>query len=564
MTTTYTLPSSLRKSQRGVSTLVITMLLLLIISIVVLFSTSVGFFEQRSASNENRARIAEQAAEAGINMAGEYIKANRNLVIAKTTGGWLSGAANTAGWESCAGAAATVTTSSGTFPHPCLSEADATRRAEMWFYTTDGTGTGTDKTLVPYGAVGNVGGGAGFPSTVEVQAVLCRIDTTLPVPTCIQNPSAGNRIAITFISRAALDNENSTAVIKETWASFNTSAFSSAVPLVASGIVKGLGNSQIVASPNAGGYGVSASMWSPNNIGFGTKNTNACTDGSDNSAGGLGSSSTCQIEDYLFGTSIQPNAIKTDCAANGAKCGCPNIDGRYLSGHVTSDKAEGIDILDVDSNNGPLPDIDFYPGTSCAGVQRDNSTDPLDDSLFEWIFNVDVVPEGVATTKGTSSVLQNCSSGQASPNDKDCAVAALVNDLGATTTSCAGLNALGSAASGLYYVTDVGGCNFKNSTGGSIGSPTQSVVVVVEQSADIQVNFYGLLFVRSKNNTADVDIQGNNKLFGAMAIEGDIKVTGTIDIVYDDVSISTDPFTFPKSAKFARVPGSWLDASQGF
>lgn len=556
MTIIFALPRSFGKNQRGVSTLVITMLLLLIISIVVLFSTSVGFFEQRSASNENRARIAEQAAEAGINMAGEYIKANRNLVIAKTTGGWLSGAASTAGWETCNGAPATL----GGRPHPCMAEADTTRRAQMWFYTTDGTGAALADTLVPYGAVGNVGGGAGFASTVEVQAVLCRIDTTLTIPTCIQNPAAGNRIAITFISRAALTNENSTAVIKETWASFNTSAFSSAVPLVASGIVKGLGNSQIVASPNAGGYGVSASMWSPNNIGFGTKNTNACTDGSDNGAGGLGSSSTCQIEDYLFGTPIQPNAIKTDCAANGAKCGCPNIDGRYLSGHVASDKAEGIDILDVDSNNGPLPDIDFYPGSSCTGVQLDNATDPLDDSLFEWIFNVDVVPEGVATTKGTASVLQTCTSGQASPNNNDCAVAALVNDLGATTLTCSALNALGSAATGLYYVTDTGGCTFAS----EIGSATQSVVVVVEEAADIKANFFGLLFVRSKDNTADVQVSGNNKLFGAMAIEGDIKVTGTIDIVYDDVSISTDPFTFPKSAKFARVPGSWLDASQGF
>jgi hypothetical protein len=90
------------------------------------------------------------------------------------------------------------------------------------------------------------------------------------------------------------------------------------------------------------------------------------------------------------------------------------------------------------------------------------------------------------------------------------------------------------------------------------------VVVVVEQNADIRANFFGLLFVRSKNNTANVDIQGNNKLFGAMVIEGDIKVTGTIDIVYEDVSVSSDPFTFPKSAKFARVPGSWLDATTGF
>ena len=563
----YNMP--LRNHQRGVSTLAITVLLLVIITLVVLFSTSVGFIEQRTALNENRARIAEQAAETGINMAGEYIKASRDLIISRGTNGWLDTVAGGAGWISCRNKAATF---AGGEPHPCMSEADATRRAEMFFYTTDGVGASAATTYLPYGAINTVGA-AGFASTVNVQAVLCRVDTTLVTPACRSLPIGGNRITVTLISTATLTNENTNAVIKETWASFSTSAFSSAVPLVASGIVKGLGNSQIVASPNAGGFGVAASMWSPNNIGFGTKNTNSCTDGSDNGAGGLGSSSTCHIEDYLFGTTVEPSNIKTGCTANGAKCGCPSDDGRYLSGHVGADKAEGIDILDVDKipgdkdyseGFGPLPDITFYPGTDCKGNQMDSASDGLDDSLFEWTFGVDVVTEGTPTTKNTTSVRQTCSSadptGLAGNPGQDCAVFALTNDLGATSISCLALNGLGSAASGLYYVTDVSGCTFTS----EIGSATQSVVVVVEQTADIRANFFGLLFVRSKNNTADVQIQGNNKLFGSMVIEGDIKVTGTIDIVYEDVSVSSDPFTFPKSARFARVPGSWLDATTGF
>jgi Tfp pilus assembly protein PilX len=559
-----------RHSQRGVSTLVITILLLVIITLVVLFSTSVGFIEQRTALNENRARIAEQAAETGINRAGEYIKANRELIISKGANGWLDTVAGGAGWVSCN--APGVTATLGSAPHPCMSESDATRRAQLWFYTTDGTGATAATTYLPYGAINTVGT-AGFASTVNVQAVLCRVDTTLTTPACVQAPAGGNRIAVTFISTATLTDENTTSVIKETWASFSTSAFSSAVPLVASGIIKGLGNSQIVASPNAGGYGVAASMWSPNNIGFGTKNANACTDGSTPGAGGLGSSSTCHVEDYLFGTTVEPNAIKTGCAAKGAPCKCPSEDGRYLSGHVGIDKAEGIDILDVDkipldpdysAGFGPLPDITFYPGSDCKGNQMDGPSDALDDSLFEWTFGVDVVTEGTATTKNTTSVRQTCSSadptGLAGNPGQDCAVYALTNDLGATSITCAALNTLGSAATGLYYVTDSTGCSFTS----EIGSATQSVVVVVEQSVDIKDNFFGLLFVRSKNNTADVRFNGNSKLFGAMVIEGDIDLTGTIDIVYEDVSVSSDPFTFPKSAKFARVPGSWLDATTGF
>jgi hypothetical protein len=551
----------LRNRQRGVSTLAITILLLVIITLVVLFSTSVGFIEQRTALNENRARIAEQAAEAGINMAGEYIKASRDLIISRSTNGWLDTVAGGAGWVTCRSKAATF---AGGEPHPCMSEADPDRRAEMFFYTTDGVGASAATTYLPYGAINTVGA-AGFASTVNVQAVLCRIDTTLVTPTCRELPLGGNRITVTLISSATLTDENANAVIKETWASFSTSAFSSAVPLATAGIVKGLGNSMIVASPNAGGFGVAASMWSPNNIGFGTKIANSCTDGSTSGAGGLGSSSTCHIEDYLFGTTVEPSNIKIGCAANGANCGCPTDDGRYLSGHVGSDKAEGIDILDVDKipgdpdysdGFGPLPDITFYPGSDCNGNPMDSDSDGLDDSLFEWIFGVDVVNEGTATTKNTLSVRQNCGPS----SNQDCAVYALTNDLGAASFTCDALNILGPAASGLYYVTDPGGCTFAS----QIGSATQSVVVVVEQVADIRNNFFGLLFVRSKNNTANVNISGNNKLFGGMAVEGDIDVTGSFHIVYEDVSVSSDPFTFPKSARFARVPGSWLDATTGF
>lgn len=543
-----------RSNQSGVSTLVISIMLLVIISLIVLFSTNVGYFEQRTASNENRARIAEQAAEVAINMGGEYIKANRDYIISKDTAGatkgWLSGTASVAGWKTCASTGATL----GGKPHPCRSEQNSTRRDELWFYTTDGTGSSIATTLVPYGAVGNVGGGASFSSVVNLQAVLCRIDSSLTVPACVKNPASGNRIAVTLISDATLANENSTAVIKETWASFTGNSPSASVPLMASGIIKGLGNSQVVANPNAGGYGIPGSMWSPNNIGFGTKNTNTCTDGSDNGAGGLGSSSTCQIEDYLFGTTFNESTFKTGCAANGAKCGCPNIDGRYMSGHVAGDKAEGIDVLDADGNNGPLPDIAFYPGTDCKGVEMDDPADPTDDSLFEWVFNADVVTEGTKTTKNTLSVNQNCGPS----TNQDCAVYYLLNDLSATPVTCAALNALGTNATGIYYVSAT--CSITS----VLGSATQPVIVVLEQGADVKANIYGMLFVRSKNNTADVQISGNNKIFGSMIIEGDIKVTGTIDIVYDNTGINSDPNTFPKSAKFARVPGSWLDATKGF
>jgi hypothetical protein len=521
--------------------LVITMVLLVIITLVVLFSTSVGFFEQRTASNENRARIAEQAAETAISMAGEYVKANRSLVISNIGDGWLSSSATGGRWATCAGVSSTL----GGRAHPCYSEADATRRAQLWFYTTDGSGASLATSYVPYGSVGNVGGSAGFPSVVNVQAVLCRIDTSLTTPVCKQNPIKGNRIAVTFISSATLTDENSQAVIKETWATYTDASPSAAVPIIGSGFIKGLGNVQVVTNPNAGGYGVPASVWSPNDIGI-SGPAAAC--GASNP--GVGSFSSCQVGEFLKATPL--SELKTTCATSNVACGCPAInttaESNYLSGHSNSTKREGIDILDIDGNKGALPDVTFFPGVDCNGVDR---SDPAidDDSLFEFVFNASNVVD--AGSKNT-----NVDCGPA--GDQNCAVFHLVDTLSATVLpNC---STLGPASSGLFYIS--GNCNFPN---GDIGSPTSPVIVVVEEEALINNNtIFGLIFVRSNDQSAEFTGNGNAKIFGSLVVEGEIDVTGSIDVVYDNTGVSTDPNTLPSNAKFARVPGSWLDATEGF
>ena len=41
-------------------------------------------------------------------------------------------------------------------------------------------------------------------------------------------------------------------------------------------------------------------------------------------------------------------------------------------------------------------------------------------------------------------------------------------------------------------------------------------------------------------------------------------MTGNSVIVYDNTSLNVDPYKLPTKARFARVPGSWLDKQQGF
>jgi Tfp pilus assembly protein PilX len=89
-----------RKAQRGMATLMVTLVVLGVLTVVVLYSTHVAFFEQRTANIENRARLVAQAAEYSIQHAGEDLKANRDYLISNTagsasTGGWLAASAET-------------------------------------------------------------------------------------------------------------------------------------------------------------------------------------------------------------------------------------------------------------------------------------------------------------------------------------------------------------------------------------------------------------------------------------------------------------------------------------
>lgn len=565
-----------RGLQQGVATLVVTLLLLVIISLIVLFSTNVAFFEQRTATNDNRARLAEQAAEFAGNLAGEYLKANRDLLIANTTGGWL--ATGSTRWVSCA----SVTSMPAT--HPCMAEVDATRRAQLYFYTTTGTVSGSQ--LVPYRSMipdaieletTGVGGTAAYATTTEVRVLLCRIDSSLATPACALTPVAGNRIALTVLSDASIPGENATAQLRQTWATYTTSSPSAAVPLIASGLVKGVGNAQIVQSPNAvsvtGGSGFPASIWSPCQVDIEASPPAVTPSGCEAPGAGasVGSLNTCTLGDYLRQNDGNPSNdvleanLLTTCAGAGTDCGCSTftIDDTDRSGHSGGGtKQEGSDVLDRDSNHGPYRDIAFFPD---AKYGIDKAADLTDDSLFEWIFGVDYEAsntdnaDGLGTSKGFT--LKNCSVDASfdSTRSTNCAVAAL-DDLGALSIASCG--DLSSASTGIYYVR--GGCNLPT----QVGSPTNTAIVVVNsENVEVKFNntiFYGMLFVRSDNDTALLKGAGNSKIFGSLVVQGKVDIGGGIDIVYRDTAATSNPNVIPQSAKFGLVPGSWLDNRSGF
>lgn len=566
--------------QQGVTTLAITLILLVIITLMVIFSTNVGFFEQKTATNENRARISLQAAEYAINLAGEYLKAKRDNLISNTAGsGWLATTGTSRRWAKCADV--------GTYPanHPCKSEPDPVRRAQLYFYTSDGTIDGNQALpytdLVPSAAQveSGMGGASAFTAAATVRALLCRLDTSNPASVaCKLNPVAGNRVALTLISDATLSDENGAkGAVKETWASYSTFMPSASVPLVASGFVTGLGNGQIVANPDSrsDGSNVMASIWSPNTVDRG------------------GSYITCQFSEFTgqlaYGNEWTMRDVKTNCPTSAYSsgstppCHCPKAQDENRSskedwsGHGTGGPGgstfhKGNDILDVapavtvepicDSTVNTittdcrtLPSITFFPGPNGGGTPMDHAGVLNDDSIFEYIFGVDYVVDDQSTSAATN---QNCGSSGA----QNCFDYAMTEEF--SPTIVADCSSLGPGSSGIIYVT--GPCaSLSGVTVGSVDSP--AIVVIKQDNTTLRLgnNFvmYGMLFVHADANNADV--QGTNpQFYGSLVVEGSIKMTGQFTIVFDDTSAASDPNKIPKSAKFGLVPGSWLDAKTSF
>jgi hypothetical protein len=354
------------------------------------------------------------------------------------------------------------------------------------------------------------------------------------------------------------------------------------VPLIATGLLSTGGTITIVTNPNAGGYGLPATLWSPNDVQV-----------ENSTGGGTANIASCYIQDFMSGDPT-PNLdrAKDICPRSGSSppCHCPSAkseDEHWLSGSASGAKRENVDVLDRDNNSGAAgsprpPDIKFFPGAGPSDVSNplstpialdrhvgaapntalSNASAASDDSLFEWIFGVNYV---VADGDVNGVTLSNC--GPASPPTQNCADYALRNDLGATVIEgdCAATQ-FDASSYGLFYVT--GNCVID---GGTIGSKNAPVIIVVFGQATLKnATLFGMLFVHSDNIAIEnassgyrFDMQGAT-VFGSVVVEGDISMTGNSVIVYDDTSLNTDPYKLPSKARFARVPGSWLDRQQGF
>ena len=272
--------------QRGVGTLLIAIVLLGILTVLTLFSLSTELYEQRTSTNESRYKLANEAAQAGLDQGVEYIKAMSGNVATVAGGafsGWLptTGGGKDGKWQYC-GTGYSGNSTDGWSPCDTVdpTNSNSTVRSTYMYYTggvqdkakaltmTDGTGnlmfkdaagTASQQTLTTMGS---------FPVDYEVKALLCLIDTNAGnschtsgwaanssnwpgVGGFYKDPATGyGPYAVTLVSQSRLvasntaanaDTENAQAVVKATISNYRIINTPPDVPLIASGSVTGLG-----------------------------------------------------------------------------------------------------------------------------------------------------------------------------------------------------------------------------------------------------------------------------------------------------------------------------------
>ncbi|MBE0440269.1 MAG: hypothetical protein IBX57_11040 [Gammaproteobacteria bacterium] len=76
--------------QHGAATLVISVVLLVAVTLVIIFASKVGVLDQRMSGNQIRHKEAFGNAEAGLEQAASYLRANNNLFAGDVADGWVA------------------------------------------------------------------------------------------------------------------------------------------------------------------------------------------------------------------------------------------------------------------------------------------------------------------------------------------------------------------------------------------------------------------------------------------------------------------------------------------
>ncbi|HET9485712.1 MAG TPA: hypothetical protein VFO79_17245 [Xanthomonadales bacterium] len=519
--------------ERG-TTLLIAVVLLLLLTVITLFGLNVGVLEQQTATNDQRAKMVQQVAEAGLNQGIEYFRLRPDQADVD------------ADWERC---------EPDDESFPCGAEPDVARRGNMYRWVggtvdVDGGGLSDFETrrlplTQAFSQIDMRPGVAGgeFDVRYDVGVVMCRIqipDTVSEAKQCttdedLMSPTA----ALTYVARGTIDSEGASATVVQTTSAFRLLANTpGAPPIVASGAIDFQGAMDIVTNPNSGGTGVPVSIWTRQDYDH------------------TGASSTCHMDEFIRygGGTVEyypdTNVITCD------DCSCDH-DPKDCS-LALSCKArdyDGPDVLDIDPANS-------------NEVNKDMEPQDFPCDLFDYVFNVqawedndgDYFCETAIQEPDIDNPPATINADEAFLKSEAFEITSCDEDTDFTDPTTkeprGGL---------IWYSPDDGGCkpNFQ------VGTPTRPALLVVDKDLHVGAGFrmFGLVFVRSTQSPLDpttggnatFNVNGRAVIYGAVIVQGEVPhANGSGAIVYSK-DVLDALANSPDFNRSASIPGSWTD-----
>lgn len=460
--------------QSGIVTTFTGVMILILLTLMMFFAIRVGVFEQRVSANEVRQKEAFHAAEAGINHAKEFIRANGAIVASDVVDllpngedGWLADTSE-ARWQSCAtwASANSVNLTTDRGSHPCFGESNRNLRSDVYFYSFN------NSTALPLNTNTFF---ADATEQVTTEALLCVMDVVtgddVPVKGCVgpgDTPVGvgdGTFFMVTLLARGEADCVDGTctseALVSEQVSNFGATAGGNSpnVPLSTKSTFPPGGTAEVVPNPNAGGQGVPISVWMNGNSGCGAS---PVIDASS------GSWATCEYHEWY-----ETDSIPDDVACPG-NCSCEKTES--ISYTLSNEDQLGIDLVQDD---------DF----------------PCD--LFQFYFGVP--KSSYQIIKGFAQIINDCTT-------------------------------LGPNSFGMYWVTGSECSINANTQVGSPGAPVMLISAASTTRLNGGAEIFGTLYVTDVED-ADADLQANGTatIYGAAIVDGTIGAyNGTFQVVWNE------------------------------
>jgi hypothetical protein len=267
--------------QRGALTIFTGVFVLILMTLMLMYATRVGVFEQRVSSNEMRQKQAFHAAEAALQQAIEYLQANQALVDSSDEEagpdgeggfdpGWFFDDADptTPRWQKCSDVTQEILEAG----HPCglASNSEMEALAGSFYFDIDDD-LATIETL-PW-----ITGAMAANTTARATATVCVLEIAEDKTITCDDTGNGGIILITLMgygysdcpdvdASGVIENDEislctGAATVSIPITSLTSLAGAGGMPLVTKNALPVTGSAEVVGNPNAGGIGVPVTVW---------------------------------------------------------------------------------------------------------------------------------------------------------------------------------------------------------------------------------------------------------------------------------------------------------------